>query len=83
MDEERIKSDLDPHVDEESHQMFGQDHVVEWCELGFGFVQQVADQTANGSPEGLLDWLKVCVTNKSEVELHMLDRELLSAFGVF
>ena len=30
-----------------------------------------------------MDWVKVCVTNKSEVELHMLDRELLSAFGVF
>ena len=53
--------------------MFGQEHVVEWCELGFGFVQQVADQTANGSLEGLLNWVKVCVTNKSEVELHMLD----------
>ena len=63
--------------------MFGQENVVEWCELGFGFVQQVADQTANGSLEGLLDWVKVCVTNKSEVELHMLDRELLSAFSVF
>ena len=25
----------------------------------------------------------VCVTNKSEVQLHMLDRELLSAFCVF
>ena len=48
--------------------------MVECCEL-----QQVDDQTANGSLEGLLDW----VTNKSEVELHMLDRELLSAFGVF
>ena len=83
VDEERIKSDLDPHVDQEPHQMFGQEHVVEWCELGFGFVQQVANQTTNGSPEGLLDWVKVCVTNKSEVELHMLDRELLSAFGVF
>ena len=74
VDEERIKSDLDPHVDQEQHQMFGQEHVVELCELGFGFVQQVADQTANGSLEGLLDWVKVCVTNKSEVELHMLDR---------
>ena len=63
--------------------MFGQEHVVEWCELGFGFAQQVADQTANGSLEGLLDWVKVCVTSKSEVELHMLDRELLSAFCVF
>ena len=83
VDEERIKSDLDPHVDQESHQMFGQEHVVEWCELGFGFVQQVADQTANGSLEGLLDWVKVCVTNKYEVELHMLDRELLSAFVYF
>ena len=39
-------------------------------------VQQVADQT-------LLDWVKVCVTNKTEVELHMLDRELLAAFDVF
>ena len=78
VDEERIKSDVDPHVDQEPHQMFGQEHVVEWCELGF--VQQVADQTANGSLEGLLDWVKVCVTNKSEVELHMLDRELLSAY---
>ena len=67
VDEERIKSDLDPHVDQEPHQMFEQEHVVEWCELGFD----------------LLDWVKVCVTNKSEVELHMLDRELLSAFGVF
>ena len=57
--------------------------MVEWCELGFGFVQQVADQTANGSLEGLLDWIKVRVTNKSEIELHMLDRELLSAFAVF
>ena len=83
MGEERIKSDLDPHVDQEPHQMFVQEHVVEWCELGFGFVQQVADQTANGSLEGLLDWVKVCVTNESEVELHMLDRELLSAIGLF
>ena len=61
VDEERIKSDLNPHVDQEPNQMFGQEHVVEWCELGFGFVQQVADQTANGSLEGLLDWVKVCV----------------------
>ena len=82
-DEERIKSDLDPHVYQEPHQMFGQEHVMEWCELGYGFVQQVAAQTANGSLEGLLDWVMVCVTNKSEVELHMLDRELLSALGVF
>ena len=51
--------------------MFGQERVVEWCELGFGFVQQVADQMANGSMEGLLYWVKVCVTNKSEVELYM------------
>ena len=57
--------------------------MVEWCEVGFGFVQRVADRTANRSLEGLLDWVKVCVTNKSEVELHMLDRELLSAFGAF
>ena len=56
---------------------------MEWCELGFGFVQQIADQTANGSLAGLLDWVKVHVTNKSEVELHMLGRELLSAFSVF
>ena len=35
VDEERIKSDLDPHVDQEPHQMFVQEHVVEWCELGF------------------------------------------------
>ena len=79
VDEERIKSELDPHVD----QMFGQEHVVEWCELGFGFVQQVADQTANGSRESLLDWVNVCVTNKSQVKLHMLDKELLSVFAVF
>ena len=58
MDEERIKSDLDPHVDQEPHQMIGQEHVVEWCKLGFGFVQQVADQTANGRLEGLFDWIK-------------------------
>ena len=31
----------------------------------------------------MLDWVKVCVTIKSEVKLHMLDRELLCAFGVF
>ena len=30
-----------------------------------------------------MDWVKVCVTNTSEVELHMLDRELLSSFSVF
>ena len=83
VDEEKIKSDLDPHVDQEPHQMFGQKHVVECCELGFGFIQQVADQTANGSLEGLLDWVMVCVTNISGVELHMLDRNLLSAFSVF
>ena len=53
VDEERIKSELDSHVDQVPHQMFGQEHVVEWGELGFGFVQQVADQTANGSLEGL------------------------------
>ena len=65
--------------------MFGQEHVVEWCELGFGFVQQVADQTANGSPRGACWGLgsRYVFTNKSEVELHMLDRELLSAFCVF
>ena len=57
--------------------------MVEWCKLGIGFVQQVADQTASGSLEGLLDWVKVRVTNASEVELHMLDRELLSGFAVF
>ena len=63
--------------------MFGQEHVVEWCKLLFGFVHLVADQAANGGLEGLLDWVKVCVANKSEVELHMLDRELQSAFAVF
>ena len=83
VDEERIKSDIDLHVGQELYQLFGQEHVVEWCELGFKFVQQVADQMENGSLEVLLDWVKVCLTNKSEVELHMLDRELLSAFGVF
>ena len=57
--------------------------MVEWCKLGFGFVQQEADQTANGSLEGLLDWVKVRVTNKSEVELHMLVIELLSALLYF
>ena len=31
----------------------------------------------------MLDWVNVCVTNKSEVEVHMLDREMMSAFGVF
>ena len=71
VDNERIKSESYLLMDQAPHQMFGQEHVVEWCELGFGFVQQVADQTANGSLEGLLDWVKVCVTNKSEVELHM------------
>ena len=54
--------------------------MVEWCELGFGFV---ADRTENGSLVGLLDWVKVRVTNKYKVELHMLDRELMSAFSVF
>ena len=29
-----------------------------------------------------LDWVKVRVTNKSEVELHMLDRELLSVWHI-
>ena len=28
VDEERIKSEFDPHVDQEPHQMFGQEHVV-------------------------------------------------------
>ena len=56
MDEERIKSEFAPRVDHESHQMFGHEHVVEWCELGFEFVQHVADQTANRSLEGMLDW---------------------------
>ena len=55
VDEERIRSDLDPHVDHEPHQMFGQEHVVEWCELGFGFVQQVADQMEKGSLEVMLE----------------------------
>ena len=63
VDEESINSDLDPHVDQEPH-------------LGFGFVQQIADQTVNGSLEGLWDWVKLCVTNKSEVELHMLGRSV-------
>ena len=51
VDEERIKSELNPHVDQDPHQLFGQEHVVEWCKLGFGFVQQVADQS--GGPVGL------------------------------
>ena len=63
--------------------MFGQEHVVGWCDLGYGFVQPVADQTANGCLEDMLNRVKVCVTNTSEVELHMLERELLSAFAVF
>ena len=54
------------------------DQFTKWVEC-----YALADQTANGSLEGLLDWVKVSVTNKSEVELHMLDRELLSAFCVF
>ena len=83
VDEERIKSELDPHVVQGLHQVFGHEHVVEWCELGFGFVQKVADRTAIGSLEGLLDWVKIRVTNKSEAELHMLNRGLLSAFAVF
>ena len=29
-----------------------------------------------------MDWVKVCVSNKSEDDLHMLDRELLSDVGV-
>ena len=36
VDEESIKSELDPHVNQEPHQMFGEEHVVEWCELVFG-----------------------------------------------
>ena len=44
---------------------------------------KVADQTANGSLEGLLHWVTVWVTNKFEVELQMLDRELLSVIDVF
>ena len=83
MDEERIKSELEPHVDQVPHQMSAQEHVVEWCELGFGFVQQVAEQTENRSLEDLLDWGNVRVTNKSEIELYMLDREMLSDFAVF
>ena len=55
VDEERITSELDPHVDQEPHQMFGQEHVVECCKLGFGFVKHVAGQTENESLEGLLD----------------------------
>ena len=83
VDEERIKSELYPHVEQKPRQMFVQEHVVKWCDLGFGFVQQVADQTVNGSLTGMLDWVKVRVTNKSEGELHMLDRVLLSANAVF
>ena len=83
MDEGKKNAELDAHMNQQLHQLFGQEHVVEWCELVFGFHQQVADQTANGSPEGLLVWVKVCVTNKSEVEVHMLDRELVYAFAVF
>ena len=83
MDEERSKAKVDPHVDQDPHQMFGQEHLVKLCELGFDSFEQVADQTANSSLKGLLDWVKVRVDNKSEVELHILDRELLSAFAVF
>ena len=62
-EKECIKSELDSHVDQEPHQMFGQEHVVEWCERKFGFVQQVVEQTANGSLDGLLDMVKLRVTN--------------------
>ena len=77
VNKERIKSELNPHVDQEPHQMFGQEHVVEWCELGFGFIQQVADQTANGSLEGMLSRYVLPINLK----LHMLGTELLSAFA--
>ena len=53
------------------------------CKFGIRSVQQVADQTANGSLKGLLDWIKVRVTNKSKVKLHMLDRELLSVHAIY
>ena len=52
-EERRIQSELDPHVEWDPHQMLGQEHVVEWFELGFEFVQRVADQTSNGSLEGV------------------------------
>ena len=83
VDKERIKSEVDHMWTRIHSRCFGQEHVVEWCKLGFRFVQQVADQMSNGGLEGLLDWVKVRVTNKSEVELHMLDRKLLSAFAVY
>ena len=64
---EENKVELDPHVHHGLHQLFGEEHVVEWCELRFGYVQQIADQTANGNLEGLLDCVNVRFTNKSEV----------------
>ena len=79
-----IKSDLDPHVDQEPHQMFGQD----WWSGGVVRTRIWIRPTCSrpdGEREsgGLLDWIKVCVTNKSAVDLLVLDRALLSAFDVF
>ena len=81
---DRVDDGLDEEIDgmaadfamrwKEVSGCIGQEHVVEWCKLGYGFVQQEADQTTIGSLESLLDWVKVCVINKFEVELHMLDR---------
>ena len=83
MDEEREKAESDPRVVVEPHQMFGQEHIVAWCELCYGFLQQSADRVADGNLEGLLQWCKVNVVDKSDSELHPLDQELLSVFFLF
>ena len=64
------------------HQVFGASHMVHWCELGLGLLQQLADLVSGGNLGDLLAW---CDTNVSMTDhfIHALDSELLCYFALF
>ena len=68
--------------DVELHQVFGACHMVHWCELGLGLLQQLVDLVSGGNLGDLLAW---CDTNVSMTDhfIHALDSELLCCFVLF
>ena len=68
--------------DVEMHQVFGASHMVHWCELGLGLLQQLADLVYGGKLGDLLAW---CDTNVSMTDhfIHTMDSELLCSIAMF
>ena len=80
--EEKKREEQEGAEDVEMHQVFGACHMVHWCELGLGFIPQLADLVSGGNLDDILAW---CDTNVSITDhfIPALDSELLCSFALF